>query len=174
MNKEVKTNRFSKFIEELYPKAKSFLTQDAQLLQAMRDEAYQRFLEMGIPTNKDEKWRHRAIDQQLEADYTFCYNNEKQAQQQACFSCAIKDLNSVSINFIDGCYLEENNLLQKMDNGVIVGSLKAAIQQYPELVFEYLGKQTQKIVGAFTALNTALFTDGLFLYVPENVHVIPN
>ncbi len=171
MNIELKTNRFVKFIEELYPDAKQQLSQESALLQEIKDKAFCRFVEKGIPTHKDEKWAHRAIDKTLEENYSFFYNIDEKPKIEKGFHCEIKDLNSILYNFIDGWYSEKNAPLHPMENGIIVGSLRAAIQQYPELVFEYLGKQSEKADEPFTALNTALFTDGLFLYVPENVTV---
>lgn len=52
--------------------------------------------------------------------------------------------------------------------GVIFCSISEAIQKYPELVRKYLGKVVSSSENYFAALNSAIFTDGSFCYVPKN------
>ncbi|MBF07289.1 MAG: Fe-S cluster assembly protein SufB, partial [Cobetia sp.] len=53
--------------------------------------------------------------------------------------------------------------------GVIFCSISEAIQDYPELIKQYLGTVVPKADNYFTALNAAVFTDGSFVFVPEGV-----
>ena len=53
--------------------------------------------------------------------------------------------------------------------GIIFCSISEAIQDYPELVKKYLGSVIPQGDHAFAALNSAVFTDGSFVYIPENV-----
>lgn len=53
--------------------------------------------------------------------------------------------------------------------GVIFCSISEAIRDYPELVKQYLGSVVPKGDNYFAALNSAVFTDGSFVYVPEGV-----
>ena len=53
--------------------------------------------------------------------------------------------------------------------GVIFCSLSEAVQQYPELVRKYLGTVVPQTDNFFASLNSAVFTDGSFVYVPEGV-----
>ncbi|WP_432415390.1 Fe-S cluster assembly protein SufB [Chromohalobacter israelensis] len=53
--------------------------------------------------------------------------------------------------------------------GVIFCSISEAIRDYPELVRQYLGSVVPKGDNYFAALNSAVFTDGSFVYVPEGV-----
>nr|YP_009674994.1 Fe-S cluster assembly protein SufB [Rhizochromulina marina]QDH81845.1 Fe-S cluster assembly protein SufB [Rhizochromulina marina] len=53
--------------------------------------------------------------------------------------------------------------------GVIFCSLSDAIQLYPELVKSYLGSVVPIGDNFFAALNSAVFTDGSFCYIPKNV-----
>ena len=54
--------------------------------------------------------------------------------------------------------------------GIIFCSISEAIQNYPELIKKYLGSVIPPGDHRFSALNSAVFTDGSFVYVPENVH----
>ncbi|KXS38703.1 MAG: Fe-S cluster assembly protein SufB [Halomonadaceae bacterium T82-2] len=53
--------------------------------------------------------------------------------------------------------------------GVIFCSISEAIRDYPELVKQYLGSVVPQGDNYFAALNSAVFTDGSFVYVPEGV-----
>jgi Fe-S cluster assembly protein SufB len=53
--------------------------------------------------------------------------------------------------------------------GVIFCSMSEAIQNHPELVQKYLGSVVPHSDNFFAALNSAVFTDGSFCYVPKGV-----
>ncbi|HEX9745479.1 MAG TPA: Fe-S cluster assembly protein SufB [bacterium] len=53
--------------------------------------------------------------------------------------------------------------------GVFFGSITEAIQEHPELVRKYLGTVVPYTDNFFATLNSAVFTDGSFVYVPEGV-----
>src|SRR3954467_7881638 len=53
--------------------------------------------------------------------------------------------------------------------GVIFRSISEAIREYPELVKKWLGKVVPQHDNYFACLNSAVFSDGTFVYVPEGV-----
>ncbi len=53
--------------------------------------------------------------------------------------------------------------------GVIFCSISEAIQEYPELVKKYLGSVVPQKDNFFAALNSAVFSDGSFVYIPKGV-----
>jgi Fe-S cluster assembly protein SufB len=53
--------------------------------------------------------------------------------------------------------------------GVIFCSISEAIREHPELVKKYLGSVVPMGDNFYAALNSAVFTDGSFVYVPEGV-----
>jgi Fe-S cluster assembly protein SufB len=53
--------------------------------------------------------------------------------------------------------------------GVIFCPISEAIQNYPDLVKTYLGKVVPAGDNYFAALNSAVFSDGSFCFVPKNV-----
>ena len=57
------------------------------------------------------------------------------------------------------------------DQGVIYSSLKTALKEYPDLVKNYFMKSIGFDDNKLIALHTALWNDGIFLYVPKNVEV---
>ncbi len=53
--------------------------------------------------------------------------------------------------------------------GVVFLPISQAIQQHPELVRKYLGSVVPVTDNFFATLNSAVFSDGSFVYVPEGV-----
>ena len=53
--------------------------------------------------------------------------------------------------------------------GVIFCSFSEAVREHPELVEQYLGTVVPYTDNFFAALNSAVFTDGSFVYVPQGV-----
>ena len=53
--------------------------------------------------------------------------------------------------------------------GIIFCSIGEAIQKHPNLVKKYLGSVIPTGDHSFSALNSAVFTDGSFVYIPENI-----
>lgn len=51
--------------------------------------------------------------------------------------------------------------------GVIFCPISEAIQKYPELVKKYIGSVVPRGDNYFAALNSAVFTDGSFVYIPK-------
>jgi Fe-S cluster assembly protein SufB len=53
--------------------------------------------------------------------------------------------------------------------GVIFCSISEAVKEYPELIKKYLGTVVPIGDNYFSALNSAVFTDGSFCYIPKGV-----
>jgi Fe-S cluster assembly protein SufB len=53
--------------------------------------------------------------------------------------------------------------------GVIFCPISEAVHKYPELVKKYIGSVVPRTDNYFAALNSAVFTDGSFVYIPKGV-----
>ncbi|PID27440.1 MAG: Fe-S cluster assembly protein SufB [Candidatus Cloacimonadota bacterium] len=58
---------------------------------------------------------------------------------------------------------------QLLDAGVIFCSISEAMKDYPELVKKYMGTVVPPSDNFFAALNSAVFTDGSFVFIPKGV-----
>lgn len=58
---------------------------------------------------------------------------------------------------------------QLSELGIIFCSISEAVQTHPDLVKKYLGSVIPVSDHSFAALNSAVFTDGSFVYIPEGV-----
>jgi Fe-S cluster assembly protein SufB len=55
------------------------------------------------------------------------------------------------------------------EKGIIFCSISEAIKEYPELVQKYIGKVVPRGDNFYAALNSAVFSDGSFCYIPKGV-----
>jgi Fe-S cluster assembly protein SufB len=55
------------------------------------------------------------------------------------------------------------------EKGIIFSSFSEAVQEHPELVKKYLGSVVPYRDNYFAALNSAVFSDGSFVYIPKGV-----
>lgn len=55
------------------------------------------------------------------------------------------------------------------EEGIIFCSISEAIQEHPDLVRQYLGSVVPYTDNFFASLNSAVFTDGSFVYIPKGV-----
>ena len=55
------------------------------------------------------------------------------------------------------------------EQGILFCSISEAVKEYPEFIEKYLGTVVPIGDNYFSALNSAVFTDGSFCYIPKNV-----
>lgn len=87
------------------------------------------------------------------------------------FQCQVSNMGSVMLPMLNGWYVHEGESLTRYPNGVIAGSLKAALEQCPDLVGPVQNPTDDGAVDEMVASNTSQFTDGIFLYIPDEVQV---
>lgn len=81
-----------------------------------------------------------------------------------------KMLSNVAVDaVVDSVSVKTTFRTQLAEKGVIFCSMSDAIKEYPDLVKKYLGKVVPYNDNFFAALNTAVFTDGSFVYIPKGV-----
>lgn len=81
-----------------------------------------------------------------------------------------KRLSGVAVDVVmDSVSVATSFKKQLSSIGVIFCSMSEAIQQHPELVKKYLGSVVPMTDNYFAALNSAVFTDGSFCYIPKGV-----
>lgn len=141
-------------------------------LKEKREHALADFNRLGFPNKKQEKWRNTDLKIALSFEYSMASADFKmQDILDEVFECDVHELDAFIVNLYKGRFVYKEIPLYTLKDGVIVGSLSAAFDKYPELVEKYFGKYATTDTKAFNALNTALFLDGLFIYVPKNVIV---
>jgi len=82
-----------------------------------------------------------------------------------------KRLSGVAVDaVIDSVSIGTTFKAQLAEQGIIFCSMSEAIQEHPDLVRKYLSSVVPVTDNFFSALNSAVFTDGSFCYIPEGVH----
>ncbi len=81
-----------------------------------------------------------------------------------------KRLSGVAVDaVIDSVSIATTFKKELAEQGIIFCSISEAIQEHPELVRQYLSSVVPVTDNYFTALNSAVFTDGSFCYIPKGV-----
>ncbi|MBO9540137.1 Fe-S cluster assembly protein SufB [bacterium] len=80
-----------------------------------------------------------------------------------------KQLANVAVDVVFDSVSVTTTFKEKLkEAGVIFCSFSEAVQEYPELVKKYLGSVVPYTDNFFAALNSAVFTDGSFVFIPKN------
>lgn len=81
-----------------------------------------------------------------------------------------KRLSGVAVDFVMDSVSVATSFKAKLGElGIIFCSLGEAVQEHPELVKKYLGSIVPTKDNYFAALNSAVFTEGSFCYIPKGV-----
>ena len=140
----------------------------SNVMNAMRDKAFERFASAGFPSRKVERYKYTDIQKLFAPDYGLNLNRLTiPVDPYNAFRCDVPNL-STSLYFVvnDGFYQDEKPK-GHLPEGVIIGSLKEHTSSPSHLYNQLAGKAND----ATTDLNTMLAQDGLYVYVPKNVKV---
>ena len=81
-----------------------------------------------------------------------------------------KRLSNVAVDAVFDSVSVATTFKKKLaDMGVIFGSFSDAVKEHPELVEKYLGSVVPYTDNYFATLNSAVFSDGSFAYIPKGV-----
>lgn len=82
-----------------------------------------------------------------------------------------KRLTGVAVDFVmDSVSVATSFKAKLKELGIIFCSFSEAVQEYPDLVREHMGTVVPTTDNFYAALNSAVFTDGSFCYIPKGVH----
>ena len=80
-----------------------------------------------------------------------------------------KKLANVAVDAVfDSVSVATTHKKKLMEVGIIFCSFSEALQEYPELIEEYIGSVVPVGDNYYAALNSAVFTDGSFVYIPPD------
>ncbi len=79
-----------------------------------------------------------------------------------------KKLTGVAVDIVVDSVSVATSFKEKLGElGIIFCSISEAIQEHPELVRKYIGTVVPQTDNYYAALNSAVFTDGSFCYIPK-------
>ncbi|MFC3198539.1 Fe-S cluster assembly protein SufD [Parapedobacter deserti] len=142
-------------------------------LGAIRRQAFERFKNTGFPTVKDEDWKYTNVQPLIGQDYSL--ELPSAAPNVDLSKADIPSLDAYRIVMVDGQYSSELST----DEDIPGLTILPIDQAFERLCFaKYFAEYADKTDNPFVALNTALFTSGLFIEVEKNhqlqkpVHII--
>lgn len=139
-------------------------------INTFRGPAFQRFIEMGIPTKKNEAYKYTNLNLFFDHEYRSYFmpvpSDFIKAEE---FRCDVADLDAHGIVLLNGFYPTINDKLRQLPSGVWVGSLNEAAVRFADKFEKHFGKYAKSETDGLVHLNTAMASDGVFVYVPEGV-----
>ncbi len=146
-------------------------------LRERRSGAWNLFERTPMPTTRLEEWRYTDLSKTLDLEALAVSaartapDDPSRWPERLRATMAEDHEASGHIVLIDGHVVHTDIDEELAARGVILDSLHDALELHPELVQRHLGSIVPAEDGKLEALNLALWTDGIFLYVPPGVHL---
>ncbi len=137
-------------------------------LTAIRDNAITSFSAQGLPDAKNESWKYTPLTQIERSDYRLAQPLPQGAVDGLREALKRSFSSAYCLVFINGYYRADLSTCGALPKGVILSSISEALHKHPQLLASELGKVANLQTHPFTALNTALLCDGVFLWAAEN------
>jgi len=151
---------------------------EPEWLRERRAHAWDVYERTPMPTIRLEEWRYTNLKKKLDLDSLQLSDAEAMSDDASTWPerlrAAMDEDREASghIVIIDGHVVHADVDKQLATQGVILESLQEAITNHEELVREHLATDAVPAEeGKFAALNAALWSDGIFLYVPKGVQL---
>lgn len=138
-------------------------------LHQVRRQALHSFDQLGFPTIRHEEWKYSNVNSLIKQRFTIDGTSTLTADELS--SLEIPNLEGNVLYFVNGHYRPEMSHIVSPADQVQIGSLADAIKADPDGVGTHFAQYADYKDSAFTALNTALATDGVVIRVPANTHV---
>ena len=132
----------------------------------LRKNAFAAFEKLGLPTTQLEEWKYSNLRSVQQGNFTTSCVSHLDAD--ALIKAGI--LNKIIANklvFVNGCLFPELSIWLETDERIVVSSLAQARKEHPAIFEAHFGKYIQYAEEGLLALNTALMSDGAFVFVPE-------
>lgn len=158
---------------DLYGECRDMLRKHScEVMNAVRDEAFENFERLGFPTKKVERYKYTDIPSLFEPDYGLNINRlEIPVDPYKAFKCDVPNLSTSLYFVVNDSFYDKALPKKELPEGVIVDSLARIAAEKPELISRYYAKIAKTEEDGITALNTMLAQDGLLIYVPKGTVV---
>ena len=151
----------------------------SEMMNAVRDEAFERFKANGFPTQKVERYKYTDLQRLFAPDYGLNLRRLNiPVDPYQAFRCDVPNL-STSLFFIvndqffgrgEGKEVRGERIPQpQLPDGVIIGSLKELSSHPSPFPSHLYNTLAGKDGDAVTDLNTMLAQDGMLVYVPRGI-----
>ena len=143
---------------------------DVQWLGERRLSAWQTYEGLPMPTRQLEEWRYTDISLFKLDKVALGRPDWSEIPAEARAMLERGDMSGYALS-VNGGVVEVSLDDELQKKGVILMSLSTAAREHPELVQKHLFSALPADFNKFSALNAALWTAGVFLYVPRGVRI---
>ena len=152
---------------DLYEQCRTMICEhSSNVMNAVRDEAFERFKTLGFPSKKVERYKYTDMQQLFAPDYGLNLNRlQIPVDPYEAFRCDVPNLSTSLYFVVNDMFYRDERPKGHLPEGVIIGSLKDFATT------DYYNRLAGDANDAATDLNTMLAQDGLYVYVPRNVKV---
>jgi Fe-S cluster assembly protein SufD len=140
-------------------------------LHSWRSKAWERFLQMGLPTQKWEVFRSIRLHQLLGNDYQMAEPASLSADLIAPH--ILPECRQSLLVLINGRYSPTHSNLTALSEKIVISTLNEASKTFGAFLNSQWTKTLKKETDPFALLNAALYRDGIFLYLPPKTHSQP-
>ncbi len=150
---------------ELYEQTRGMIFQhSSEVMNAMRDAAFEQFRSLGFPNRKVERYKYTDMQALFAPDYGLNLNRlEIPVNPYDAFRCDVPNLSTMLYFVVNDAFYSKVLPKGNIPEGVVIGSLKELATS------QYYHRLASKDEDAVTSLNTMLAQDGLYVYVPKGV-----
>lgn len=158
---------------DLYGECREMLRKHScEVMNDVRDEAFENFKRLGFPTKKVERYKYTDIPTLFEPNYGLNINRlDIPVDPYKAFKCDVPNLSTSLYFVVNDSFYDKALPKKELPEGVIVDSLARIAAEKPELISRYYSKIAKTEEDGITALNTMLAQDGLLIYVPKGTVV---
>ena len=142
-------------------------------LNRLRPAAASSLIEQGLPSQKDEDYKHTNLEKLLSPDYGINIGRVKMRVNPAeTFRCDVPRLSTALFLVVNDSFAATVGCREVLPEGVEVMSLASFARNNPEFIEKYYGKLAD-INNPIVALNTLFCQDGVVIRVRKGVKVEP-
>jgi Fe-S cluster assembly protein SufD len=130
-----------------------------------REEAFAEFEKVGFPTTKNEEWKYTNLKAITENTFTSTcelHSRVKAFIEQSVFAKIHANL----LVFVNGTFVTEACKNSETDHSIVIGSLAKERHSHAAIFNKHFAQYAKVEGQSLNALNTALLSDGAFVYVP--------
>ena len=144
----------------------------ADVMNGVRDRAFNDFCRLGFPTRKEERYKYTDVAELFAPDYGLNLNRlDIPVNPYDAFRCDVPNMSTSLYFVVNDAFYTKAQPKSHLPEGVIVGSLSAVAAEKPDFIAKYYARIARTDEDGVTALNTMLAQDGLVVYVPRGVKV---
>jgi Fe-S cluster assembly protein SufD len=140
------------------------------LINSMREGAFKKFAELGVPDKRGELYRYTNLEPLFMHEYNdYLVPDGDDLNYARNFECEVEDLDVHNLVLINGFYPVNGTGVNTLGSGIALGSLAEAATAMKGVVGKHYGKYAVSEEDGLIHLNTAMAVDGVFIHVPKGV-----